>query len=74
MTRPIKEMTFEQALTELGETLEKLETGELPLAEAIQLYERGMALAQHCNQQIDAAELRIKKLAPSGEEEAFEET
>ena len=69
---PIKEMTFEEAFTALGDTLEKLEAGDLPLAEAIALYEKGMALAKHCNIQLDAAELRVNTLTPTGELEPFE--
>ncbi|MBI1880978.1 MAG: exodeoxyribonuclease VII small subunit [Chloroflexi bacterium] len=69
----IEMMSFEQAYRELEETVQKLEAGNLPLEEAIALYQRGMALAQYCNQQLDTAELRIKTLAPSGELIDFEE-
>lgn len=72
MTNNIEEMTFEEAFTALNDTLEKLEAGELPLAEAIALYEQGMALAKHCNVKLDNAELRLNKLTPSGELEPFE--
>jgi exodeoxyribonuclease VII small subunit len=66
-------MSFEQAYCELEETVQKLEAGNLPLEEALALYQRGMALAQHCNRQLDSAELRIKTLAPSGELVEFDE-
>ncbi|HEY83718.1 MAG TPA: exodeoxyribonuclease VII small subunit [Chloroflexi bacterium] len=67
MTNKIEEMTFEQAFAALNETLEKLEAGDLPLAEAMSAYEYGMALAKHCGVQLDTAGLKIKKLNPSGE-------
>ncbi len=63
----IEKMTFEQAYGQLEETVQKLEAGNLPLAEALALYQRGMALAKHCSSQLDQAELSIKALAPSGE-------
>lgn len=63
----IEKMTFEQAFSELELTVQKLEEGSLPLAETIALYERGMALAQYCNVQLDQAELSIKALTPSEE-------
>ena len=63
----IETMTFEQAYGELEETVKKLEAGNLPLEEAISLYQRGVALAQHCGLQLDNAELSIQALAPSGE-------
>jgi len=70
----IEKMTFEQAFSELETTVQKLEDGSLPLAEAIALYERGMALTQHCNVQLDQAELSIKALTPSEELVDFDQT
>lgn len=69
----IESLTFEQAYRELEETVQKLEAGNLPLEEALALYQRGMALAHACNRQLDNAELRIKTLAPSGELLDFDE-
>ena len=66
-------MTFEEAYAELEETVQKLEAGSLPLAEALALYQRGMSLAKQCNLQLDKAELTIKTLAPPGELVAFDE-
>lgn len=68
----IEKMSFEHAYSELETTVQKLEAGSLPLAEAIALYERGMALAKHCNVHLDQAELSIKALDPSGELVDFE--
>ena len=69
----IETMTFEQAYRELEETVQKLEAGNLPLAEAISLYQKGMTLAKHCGLQLDNAELSIQALAPSGELVDFDE-
>jgi exodeoxyribonuclease VII small subunit len=68
-----EKMIFEEAYAELEETVQKLEAGSLPLAEALALYQRGMALAKQCNLQLDKAELTIKTLAPSGELADFDE-
>ena len=68
----IQKMSYEEAYAELEQTVQRLETGGLPLAEALALYQRGMELAKHCNLQLDEAELSIKKLAPSGELVDFE--
>ena len=73
MTDTIAEMTFEAAFEALRETLERLERGDLPLQEAITLYERGMMLAKHCNDQLDRAELRLKQLAPTGQLEPLDD-
>ncbi len=63
----LEKMTFEQSYDELEETVQKLEAGNLPLEQAIALYQRGMALSKRCNSQLDQAELAIKTLSPSGE-------
>ncbi len=68
-----KELTFEQAYIQLEETVQKLESGNLPLADAMALYEKGMELAKQCGIQLDQAELSIQKLAPSGDLVDFED-
>ena len=60
-------LTFEQAFAELEENVRKLEAGGLTLDEGLALFERGQALAAHCNKQLDEAELKIKQIAPGGE-------
>jgi exodeoxyribonuclease VII small subunit len=56
------ELTFEQALASLDQTVRALETGDLPLDEATRLYEEGMKLARTCNEMLASAELRITKI------------
>lgn len=63
----IEKMSFEEAFQALEDTVQKLEAGNLSLAESLSLYKKGMALSKHCNRQLDEAELSVKKLAPSGE-------
>jgi len=64
-----REPTYEQAFAELQEIVSKLESGDVPLEEAMALYERGQALANTCTGLLDKAELRIRELGkPSGEE------
>jgi exodeoxyribonuclease VII small subunit len=63
MSEELKDLTFEQAFGELETTVQRLEAGDLTLEEAIALYERGMHLAQRCNDTLDAAELQVQELA-----------
>jgi exodeoxyribonuclease VII small subunit len=65
--KQVEDLTFEQALAELQGIVEALEAGGLPLEESLALFERGQAVAAHCNTQLDQAELRIKQLTPEGE-------
>ncbi len=66
-------LSFEEAFAKLGEILQKLETGDLPLSESLALYEEGMTLAKYCNAQLDAAELKVKTLNAADDDSLFED-
>jgi exodeoxyribonuclease VII small subunit len=55
--------TFEEAIKRLEEIVEKLEQGNVPLDEALNLYEEGIQLSRTCSEKLKTAELRIKKLS-----------
>ena len=57
-----KHLSFEDALAELEAAVRQLEEGNLPLTEAIALYERGMGLAQQCSDLLDGAQLQVEQL------------
>lgn len=61
----IKSMTFEAALKELEQIVARLEHGDVPLEESIQIYERGEALRSHCDQLLTQAEAKVEKIAIS---------
>jgi exodeoxyribonuclease VII small subunit len=63
---PVEQLSYEQAFTELEDIVEKLESDQQSLEEALALYERGQSLAQHCAGLLDKAELKIQQL--SGDE------
>jgi exodeoxyribonuclease VII small subunit len=54
--------TFEAALEQLEGTVAKLEEGEMPLEEALELFESGVQLSRHCATTLEAAERRIEIL------------
>ncbi|CUS85251.1 Exodeoxyribonuclease VII small subunit [Candidatus Kryptonium thompsonii] len=58
----LENLTFEQALKELQNIVDKLETGQVTLEEAIEMYERGIKLSKYCLHKLTQAELRIKKI------------
>ena len=58
----IAEMSFEDALRALEDVMRKLEGGEVPLDQSIDLYERGEALRAHCQARLDAAQARIEAI------------
>ncbi len=65
-----QEPNYEKAYAELQEIVTKLESGEIPLEEALALYARGQALAKTCAGLLDKAELRIRELGSPLEEAA----
>jgi exodeoxyribonuclease VII small subunit len=54
--------SFEEVFRALGEAVECLETGNLPLEDAIQCYELGARLAERCSRILSEAELRVTRL------------
>ncbi len=63
----ISSMTFETALVELEEIVQKLEGGQVSLEESITIYERGEKLKAHCDAMLKKAEARIEKITLSAE-------
>jgi exodeoxyribonuclease VII small subunit len=53
---------FERALAELERLVERLESGDLPLDEALQTFERGVALTRHCQMALKAAQQKVEIL------------
>ena len=58
----IASLSFEDALKALEEIVRRLESGEAPLDESIDLYARGDALRAHCQARLDAAQTRIEAI------------
>ncbi len=63
---PIEEMTYEQALNELEAIVLEFESDERTLEQALEMFERGQALARHCAQLLEQAELKIQELTSEG--------
>jgi exodeoxyribonuclease VII small subunit len=60
------EPTFEQALQQLEQIVQKLEKGELPLEESLALYEDGIRLSRLCHGKLEEAEGKIAMLLKDG--------
>ncbi len=59
---PISDLSFEDALKRLEEVVRRLESGDSPLDQAIDLYSEGEALRQQCEARLKAAQARIEKV------------
>jgi len=62
--------TFEAALKQLEEIVQRLEQGELPLEESLRLYEEGIRLSRLCQGRLEEAEGRIAVLVKDARGEA----
>lgn len=53
---------FEAGLAELEQIVKQLESTELPLERALELFEKGMKLSERCRKQLSEAESRVEIL------------
>jgi len=60
--KPIDQLNFEDALTELETIVRDLEQGGTPLEQSISAYERGIALKKHCETKRREAQAKIEKI------------
>jgi exodeoxyribonuclease VII small subunit len=68
------EPTIEEALTRLEAIADRLEDPALDLDEAVRLYEEGLSLYERSAKRLDAADLRITKLADALQKQAKDRT
>lgn len=54
--------SFEVSLAELEKVVHELESGDLPLERALELFERGVQLSDRCRKQLEEAETRVEVL------------
>jgi exodeoxyribonuclease VII small subunit len=55
-------LAFEAAMKRLEEVVDKLEKGEVPLEQALSLFEEGVRLSRLCREKLDEAEKRVELL------------
>ncbi len=56
------EKSFETSLAELEQIVGKLESGDLPLEQSLELFEQGIKLSRDCRTRLTNAERRIEIL------------
>ncbi|SFF54502.1 Exodeoxyribonuclease VII small subunit [Halobacillus alkaliphilus] len=72
MTQKEDQLSFEEAMKQLEDLVEKLETGEVPLEKAIQYYQEGMKLSKICSEKLGSVEKQMQQiLNEHGEFESF---
>lgn len=59
--------SFETGLQELEQIVKEMESNDLPLERALELFEKGMRLSEICRKQLEEAETRIEVLVRKGD-------
>ena len=63
-----KEIMFNQAMEQLEEIVRQLEQGDVPLEEALTLYQKGMELSKVCHDKLQHAEKQLVTMMKDGKE------
>ena len=58
----VNNFTFEEALKELEEIVEQLESGEITLDGAVSAYEKGSKLKNVCQKHLNEARIKVEKI------------
>lgn len=58
----MENLSFEESLEKLEEIVKKLETGDVPLDDAIDEFNKAMELVKLCNNKLNSAEEAISKI------------
>jgi exodeoxyribonuclease VII small subunit len=65
--RPVSEMTFEEAMAELEQVVNQLDSGSVALDDSIKLYERGAELKKRCETKLREAEEKVAAITTDGD-------
>ena len=62
MSEKIEELSFEEALAQLENIVRELESGRIKLDDAVNAYEKAVALKKLCQDKLQAATLKVEKI------------
>ena len=68
----IRNLTFEEARNQLEELVRRMESGNLPLEQLINAYERGAFLASHCRDLLAGLQRRVEVIINGNDPQARE--
>jgi exodeoxyribonuclease VII small subunit len=73
MSEENKSLTFEQSMKSLEDLVENLEKGDVPLEEAISMFQEGMKLSKDCQDRLQKVEKKMTEvLSEDGEISTFQ--
>jgi exodeoxyribonuclease VII small subunit len=72
MMKADKQVTFEEAMIQLEQIVDRLEEGDVPLEEAISIYKDGMELSKLCHDKLKNVEEQLTQIiTEDGSSESF---
>lgn len=72
MAKTEKPFKFEQALEELNQLVNKMESGDISLEDALKHFERGIQLTRQCQQALQEAEQKVSILSEKNSTQTLE--
>ncbi len=57
-----QELKFEEAIADLEQVVEQLESGDLSLEDSLAAFEKGVGLVRYCNQKLSEVEKKVELL------------
>lgn len=67
-----KTLSFEEAMKQLEQIVDRLEEGDVPLEEAIAIYKEGMELSKLCHDKLKSVEEQLTQIiTEDGRKESF---
>ena len=67
-----KKLSFEESVARLDDIVKHLENGDMPLSEALSMFEEGTKLISACSKMLDEAEQKVVKLKKGPDREPIE--
>jgi exodeoxyribonuclease VII small subunit len=61
--KPVENLNYEAAFSELESIVDALENEQRSLEDSMSLFERGQALVKRCSELLDQAEIKVKQLS-----------
>ena len=68
--KDVEKLSYEQAFMELQTIVNLLDEGQQPLEDTLRIFERGQALARHCEQLLNQAQLKVQKISEKPDPDA----
>ena len=63
----LQEFRFEEAIADLQQVVEQLESGDLSLEDSLAAFEKGVGLVRYCNQKLSEVEQKVELLVKDKE-------